>query len=242
MKNLTPAKQDWHVSSTFSNGTCSVAEIVDEAESRRLNSVCIVDKARRSSPWVRDLSNACRAADRDSELEVKSGIEVEILDAKGAFDRPRFASTTDRLFVAAYRLPTPGGPLELEEARSQIERGELFPGTVAEWLVRAYAGAATSHDSVVIAQPFSVLPLLGLDPARIHPSYVRWLAGVLQATTAAVEVNERLRAPSSSVVDCFMTAGVPVLPASGACTLEGVGRHGWYDELLGSVSSLAKAA
>lgn len=242
MKNLTPTNQDWHVGSTFSNGSGSVAEIVEAAEACELKSVCVVDKARRSSPWARALADACHAAGRDSELEVRSGIEIEILDTNGASDPPPFTSKTDRLFVAAYRLPTPRGPLELEEARSQIERGELFPGQVAEWLVRAYAGAATRRDSVVIAQPFSVFPLLGLDPARIHISYVRWLAGVLQTTDAAVEVNERLRAPSSSVVDCLMTAHVPVLPASGARSVDEVGSRDWYDELLGSVSSLARAA
>jgi putative hydrolase len=240
--------RDWHVSSTFSDGTVTVAENVHAAEERGLRSLCVVDRVRRSTVWVRDLVDACSAADREAELEVRSGVEAEVLDTNGTLDVPRSVERVDHLFVVADRLPTPTGPVVPEVAREQIEAGELFAARAMEWLVRAYAGAMRRDESVVLARPFSILPRLGIDPNTIHPPFVRWLAGVMLETGACSEVNESWCAPSSRVVDCFLTAGVPILPASGARSPLAVGRFEWVPGLLKELSwrrygySFARAA
>ncbi len=242
MDDLIRFDEDWHVSSTFSDGTATVAENVHAAESVGLRSLCMVDKARRSNRWVGDLADACRSADREAGLEVSSGVEVEILDTNGTLDAPRSADRADFLFVAADRLPTPSGPVHPEVARMQIEAGELFAARAVEWLVRAYANATRQADAVVLAHPFGILPSLGIDPSAIHPSFVRWLAGVMLDTGARSELNELWRSPSSLVIDCFLTAGVPVLPASNARLPQFLGRFEWGTGLLGSRSGLARAA
>lgn len=145
--------QDWHASSTFSDGTATVAENADAAEALGL-----------------------RSRNQDSEV-----------------------------------------------AREQIEAEELFAARAVEWLVHAYANATRRDDVVVLARPFDVLARLGVDQGAIHPSYMRWLAGAMLESEACGEINESWRAPSPLVVDCFLTAGVTVLPASGARSPAGLG-------------------
>lgn len=242
MKDEIRSNQDWHVSSTFSGGSATVGQIVSTAEALSLDSVCIVDKARRSSTWVRDLVDACRAADRDTEVEVSCGLEVEILDTNGTVELPPFARQVDHLFFAADRLPAPSGPMEVEVARDRIRSGELYPAQVVEWLVRAYANASRQPGSAVVARPFSLLPQLGIDPHGVHSSYARCLAGALQDNEASAEVSESWRAPAPHVVDCLVTAGVPVLPGSGAGSAQALGQNVWYCEAIAGLSSLARVA
>lgn len=243
MRNPISFDQDWHVKSTFSDGTASVAENVQAAEERGLRSLCIADRARPTSPWVPDLAEACRAADRRAGLlEVSSGVEVDLLNTHGTLDAPPFAFGADYVFVAADRLPTPEGPVDPEVARDRIESGELMPARTVEWLVRGYANATRRDAAVILARPFGILPRLGIDPEAIHPAYVRWLAGVMRENGAAAEIHESCRAPSLRVLDCFMTAWLPLLPGSGATSPDAIGRFEWAPGLMGGLSSLACAA
>jgi putative hydrolase len=242
MRNPISFDQDWHVKSTFSDGTATVADNVRAAEDLGLRSLCVVDRARPTSPWVPDLAQACRAADRKTGLEVSSGVEVDLLNTHGTLDAPPFLSSTDYVFVAADRLPTPEGPVDAEVARDRIEAGELMPARAVEWLVRGYANATRRDAAVVLARPFSILPRLGIDPEAIHPAYVRWLAGAMRSNGAAAEIHESCRAPSLLVLDCFMTAWLPLLPGSGADSPDGIGRFDWAPGLMNGLSSLACAA
>jgi hypothetical protein len=242
MRDQLRFDQDWHVSSTFSDGTATVEENVHAAENLGLTSLCIVDRASRASGWVGDLAEACRLADRDASLTVNSGVEVEVLDSHGSLDVPFSAGRADHLFVGASRLPTPTGPMDPEMVRQKIERGELLASRAVEWLVRAYANATRRRSAVVLAHPFSVLPWCGIDPEGIHPAYLRWLAGEMQANGATSEVNESWHAPGPAALDSFLTAGVTVLPASGARSPQAVGRFAWAPKLPAGLSSLARVA
>jgi putative hydrolase len=241
-ENLTRFDQDWHVSSTFSDGSSTVAENVHAAEALGLESLCVVDKASRASGWVRDLAEACSDAGRDASLKLTCGIEVEVVDTNGTLEAPPYAPQVDYLFVAADRLPTPTGPVEPEVARAQIALGDLLPSQAVEWLVRAYANASLGSGQIVLAHPFSVLSRLGMSQQSVHPAYVRWLAGMLLEHGASVEVNELWRAPTAQVLDCLLTAGVPALPGSGARSLQELGHNEWYRGLLRGLSSLARVA
>lgn len=232
--------EDWHVSSTFSGGTATVEEVVHAAATRRLSTVCIVDAARRSSGWVGEFVESCRWADRRTRVEVKAGVEVEVLDTNGSLDRPRSAELADYVYVTARRLPTPTGPVRPEEAREQIASGELLPARAIEWLVRAAANATRREDAVVLAHPFGILPELGIDARNVHPAYVRWLAGVLLDRDAGVEVSERWRCPSVGVLGCLLTAGVTVRACTGSDSAETVGRYAWCREIASGFRDMPK--
>lgn len=231
MDDLIRLDEDWHLSSTFSDGSATVEENVHAAERCGLKRICLVERVRGSTSWVREFAETCRAVARHARVEVNSGVEVEILDTSGKLDLPRFAAEVDYVYAAARRLPTPAGPLDLREAREQIAGGGLLPARAIEWLARASAGAAKREGGVVLAHPFSALSELGIDPRSVHPSYVRWLAGALDERGAHVAISERWRSPSSEVVGCLLTAGVTVRASTGSRSSETVGRYAWCREV-----------
>lgn len=232
MDELIRLDEDWHVSSIFSSGgTASVEETVYAAEACGLKKLCLVEKVRRSSSWVPDFVGVCRSVDRKSPVEIHAGLEAEVLDTRGTLDLPRSAGLADHVFVAAQRLPTPMGPMLPSEARERIATGTLLPARAIEWLVHASASAALREGPVVLADPFRILPELGIGARNVHPAYIRWLAGALVEREACVEISERWRGPSSSVLRCLLRAGVTVRASSGSDSPEGVGRYAWCREI-----------
>jgi len=234
--------EDWHVSSTFSSGYATVEENVQVAEDRGLRAICLVDNVQGSSEWVWDLVDTCRKVDRETAVEVRSGVEAEVLDTNGTLEVPSTAKHADHLFVAANWLPTPGGLIHPEEARAQIAAGKLWPSKALEWLVRAAANAAMQNDSVILSHPFSILPELGIDARNLHPAYVRWLAGVIASREAATEINELWHCASPSVAACFLTAGATVHASSGSTSPETVGRYEWCRRVADRLAGRSDAA
>jgi putative hydrolase len=236
MNNQIELNQDWHVSTTFSDGYASVEENVGVAEERQLQTICLVDDACRSSHWVRHLAASCRRADRQTAVEVHSGIEVELLNSNGLLDLPADAEHVDRIFVTARRLPTPHGPMDLDEARVLIEGGQLLPATVVEWLVRGFSSASRRPSSVVISRPFGILSYLGLDESRVQRPFARCLAASLAGSGSALSISERWYSPCDWVVACFLAAGVPVLASTGSRSPSTVGQYEWCRQVVDELS------
>lgn len=231
--------EDWHVASTFSTGIDTVEENVFAAQVAGMRRLCVVDRARRSSDWVRDLVQACREAGGGSRLEVSCGIEVEVLDTRGTVELPRAADRVDHLYVATRSLPTPQGPLPPEQAREQIARGALLPARAVEWLVRAWAAAAGRADSVVLAAPFALLAEIGVDIDHLHPAYVHWLVRAIASQGVAVELDESRRCPAVRIVEFLLRAGIAVRPASGSTSAESVGRYLWCRQIAAELAGVA---
>jgi histidinol phosphatase-like PHP family hydrolase len=236
MDNQIQLDQDWHVSTTFSDGVATVEENVRAAEDRRLKAVCLVDRVSGMSSWVRRFADTCGRADRRNEVEVHSGVEVEVLNTSGTLDLPANFELVDHLFVTVRRLPTPEGPMRLDEARTKIAAGELLPATVVEWLVRASSNAAKREGSVVVAHPFGILSDLGLDERNIHRPFVRCLAGSLAESGSAITLSERWRSPSAWVAACFVAAGVTVHPSTDSQSPSTLGRYVWCRRVADELS------
>ncbi|HWA55014.1 MAG TPA: hypothetical protein VG816_12675 [Solirubrobacterales bacterium] len=183
---------------------------MEQSEARRLTTICLTERVRHSSDWVREFVRACQAAAYDSSVEVQCALEAELLDASGALDAPPSVALADFLYVTASALPTPRGKLAPEQARREIETGRLLPTKAVEWLVRASVGAVQRHDNAVLLQPFALLASLGLDRRHLHPPMVRWLASEMAARQARCVVDEQVGCPEAWVVDCLLAAGVTV--------------------------------
>lgn len=236
MGQLIRLDEDWHICSDFPGDAAKREQAVHAAEVRGLKKICLVAKVRRHSDRVGEFVRACRALDRSSRVEVSSGIEAEVLDLNGALDLPPGSRSADRLYVCVRRLPTPLGPLELAEARERIASGALLPSRAIEWLFRASVNAGKRDGPVVLTQPLHVLSELGIEPRRVHPAYVRWLAASLAEQEVAAELCERRRGPARSVVRCFLKAGVTVLAASGSGDPDAVGRYEWCREVAAELA------
>lgn len=233
--------EDWHVASIFSGAPATVEQSVRVAEARRLTSLCVVDRVRHTSGWVRDLIAACRLADYETPVAVSCGVEAELLDTNGTLDLPLSAEHADYVFAAADRLPTPRGPLRPEQAREKIEAGELLPARAVEWLVRASANAALRHENLVLARPFSILPSLGFSEEDLHPAFVRWLGTVMAKRGAGAEINERWRCAGARVAAIFLACGVTVRPGTECRSQQELGRYEWCRRVLSEGHSLVTA-
>lgn len=233
--------EDWHVRSTFSDGSATVRQNVIAAEARGLRTICLVDQVRGVTDWLAEFVKTCDAAARESTVRVHSGVEATLLDTEGRLDMPASAVLADFVFAADHQLPTPRGPMHPDVAREKIEAGELLPAKAVEWLVRAAAHAVLRYDRIVLARPFSILPRLGLDEGALHRPFVRWLATVMAKRQAAVEISERWRCPQPWVVECFLAAGVTVHACSDSRAVETVGRYGWCRDVADEVARAVRA-
>jgi hypothetical protein len=218
--------EDWYVNAEFDRGARAIHRIVKLAEARGLTTICLTERVRRSSDWLRDFTETARLAGRGSAVDVNCAVEAEILDADGRLDAPPSASLADFVFLSCSALPTPYGPLAPVRARELIATGKLLPAKAIEWLARAAVEAVRRYDDVVLLRPFNLLQPLGLDRRHLHPPIVRWLAGEMARREARCVVDERLQCPDSWVVDCFLTAGVTVSATAGG-DLEDIGDYEW---------------
>lgn len=226
--------EDWHATSIFSGAPATVEQNVRVAEARRLTSLCVVDRVRHTSGWVRDLIAACRMADYATPVAVSCGVEAELLDTNGTLDLPLSAEHVDYVYAAADRLPTPMGPMLPERAREKIEAGELLPAKAVEWLVRASANAALRHRNLVLARPFSLLTSLGLSESDLHPAFVRGLGTVMAKRGACAEINERWHCAGPRVTNILLACGVTVRAGTDCRSQEELGRYEWCRQIIGS--------
>ena len=71
---LAPGRLDLHTHSTFSDGTCSVAQLIDEARAQGLSGIAVTDHDTLAHlPEIRTLS-------RETGFPVLAGLEVSTLN------------------------------------------------------------------------------------------------------------------------------------------------------------------
>lgn len=61
--------EDWHVHSSFSDGSATVMQNVRAAEARGPRSLCVVDQVRGPTDWVSEFVEACRVAARETAVQ-----------------------------------------------------------------------------------------------------------------------------------------------------------------------------
>jgi hypothetical protein len=226
--------EDWYISAAFRHDPRNVQRAVEQAEARGMSTICLVERVRHSTDWIRDFTEAVRISGRGSTVEVKCALEVELLDTNGLLDAPVSSGLADFIFLSGSSLPTPHGPLAPALAREAIATGKLLPAKATEWLVRALVGAVQRYDDAALVRPLGLLPVLGLDRGHLHPPVVRWLAAEMAARGSRCVLDEQLRCPDPWVVDCLLAAGVTVSASSSGYELRNMGNYEWC-------SALAKA-
>ena len=92
-----------------------------------------------------------------------------------------------------------------------IASRELAATDVLEAIVDSTAAAVRSHDHVVIAHLFSVLPKIGLDESDVPSELLERLADAAVEGGARIEVDERWSCPSARTVAPFVARGVELL-------------------------------
>jgi putative hydrolase len=225
-----------HVHSTYSDGTGTVAENLEEAERAGLTALTCVDHVRSDTYWVPAFADEVRELGRGTDIEVRSAVEAKILDTSGELDMPADTGGVDRIYAADHRVPLDDGPADPAAVRIAIADGDADPADVIESIVTATANAAARNRNLVIAHLFSVLPKIGLEESDVSDASLARLAAAVSEAGASIEVDERWRCPSARTLRPFRDAGVPILLSTDSHSPGTIGR---YDYCLGVIEELA---
>lgn len=225
---------DWHVHTDLGRGSASAVGMVDAAQAAGLHTVGITDQVSAATEWLPDYVEMVRAFARP-EITVSCGVETAVLDRAGRLDLPADVAGLDHVVVTAVVVPGPQGPVEVEDARAALERGDVTGAQVVDDLVAAMiAAVGTSPARTILGRPFSLLPQLGIDDDVVTDDHLLALAEACLAAGAVVEVDETWRAPSARIAVGLSDAGVTLVAGSDATTPRGVGAWRYLGALTGT--------
>jgi putative hydrolase len=233
---MSERHQDMHVHSTFSDGANTIEENIAEAESLGLRELGCVDHVRADTEWVPAYVAAIAALRDRTEVRLQCGIEAKLLDTAGALDLPESCAGVQAIYAADHQVPLADGPHHPREVRAALEARDASPAEIVGAIVASTAAAVQSHDRVVIAHFFSVLPKVGLDEADVGMAPLHDLARATAASGGRIEVSERWRCPSARTLRPFAEHGVPILLSTDSHRRETIGR---YEHCTGVLAALA---
>lgn len=231
-------REDNHVHSTFSDGKGTIAENIAAAEARGLERLTCVDHVRVDTAWAPDFVRAVRAADEETEIELRCGLEAKLLDTTGSLDIPADLGGADYIYAADHQVPLASGPTHPREVKAAIESGEMTALEVLEAIIEATTNAVERHENVVIAHLFSVLPKIGLVESEVPAELVAGLAAAADRNGARIEIDERWSCPGAATLAPFRELGVPILLSTDSHKPDSIGR---YEYCLGVLSELESA-
>jgi putative hydrolase len=239
--------EDYHVHSTFSDGSSTLAENVAAAQERGLRTLCLVDHVRRDTAWVPEFAAAVDQYRGLGGMTVLAGVEAKILDTSGRLDLPPGLDGTgldgtgpgdgtggiDLVLIADHQFPGEQGPVHPAEAAAAIERGEMTPAGAIERLCTATANALAAGRPALVAHLFSVLPKIGLSEELVPDRLLAHLAGRAARAGAMVEVNEKWSCPSVRSLSFLAAAGVPLVASSDSHHCASVGAYSYVRQAAG---------
>jgi putative hydrolase len=234
--------RDMHVHSTFSGGTNTIEENVAEAERIGLTELACVEQVRGSTRWIPAYVAAIRESRKRTPVVLRCAIEAKILDTYGCLDLPTELDGIDAVYAASHQAPSPDGPMNPRSTRERIEEGELDPQMVLRWIVSGTLAALHSHERLVIAHLFSVLPKLGLEEEEVSADLVDSLAVAAAESDAQIVVDEHWRCPAVRTLRPFLRHGVPLLLGSGSHASETVGHYDYCAGVLRELHPRSLAA
>jgi histidinol phosphatase-like PHP family hydrolase len=218
---------DAHVHTGFAAGRDSVGVVVSAADRAALTSLTFADQVGPETTWLSAYADAVRRARRRTELTLRIGAEVEVVQQDGWLAWPTDLSHLEVVSIAVSRLPLAGGPLRSREVRSLLATGDLVGEQVTEILVTATINGlqrAARYVPVQLARPLSLLTQVGIDDAAVTPEILAALAAACREAGASVEISEAWRSPSPGIVAALREADVSLVAASDARYADEVGR------------------
>ncbi len=226
------AGADWHTHSTTSDGVDSLADMAAAGAATGLHTLGLSDHVRESTAWLPEYVAEVRALRVDG-LQIRCGVEVKMLDARGRLDLPASLPELDYLLVADHQFPGPDGPVHPARVLEDITSGRLRRADAIEQVVTATCGALRSSPfPAIVAHLFSLLPKCGLDEGDVTDELLDALASAARETDAAVESNEKWRCPSAPVLSGLADRGVRLTAGSDAHRAADVGRWRYLAEAV----------
>ncbi|WP_424466740.1 PHP domain-containing protein [Pseudoclavibacter helvolus] len=237
---------DWHVHSVFSDDARSPMEAnVRAAEARGLVRMRATDHVRVDTPWVPEFVAAVASARRSTGVELFSGVEAKILDARGTLDVPRDLRVgrggVDGIVIADHQFPGVDGPWSPTSTRERLAAG-LSVGDALDLLIGATVAAMhAAGGGAQLAHPFSILPKVGLDESQLSAEHLRaWAVGARETGTS-IEVNEKWACPSPRSIGVALAEGATLVASTDSHHADDVGVYSRVRELLAQVPAATES-
>jgi putative hydrolase len=237
--------EDWHVHSTFSDGTDTLEANVAAAVERGLTRLGCVDHVRRDSRHVPAFVEAMRALRDSAPITLTTGVEAKILDAAGTLDLPPELDDIDFVYIADHQFPDETGPVSPRTIRDAIGTGELTAMEVVEELVNATIASMVRYAPIyrlVLAHPFSILPKLSLTESTIADEAITRLLATAHLTETSIEVSERWRCPSERVAKMAAAHHVRLIASTDSHRAADVGRYTYVAQLAENLGATHRFA
>jgi putative hydrolase len=102
---------DYQMHTNYTDGECSIAEILERCSERKLRSVAFTEHVRRSTEWFDSFADdVAKIAEQYQDLEVFAGCEAKALDYDGALDvSQEIFSRAQVVLGSVHRFPGPDG-------------------------------------------------------------------------------------------------------------------------------------
>lgn len=228
--------EDMHVHSTFSDGRNSLEENLGSAMLQKLRALCCVERVNKDTPWVADFIRSVRLLKAPKSLTVYAGVEASFADAHGTLDMPPDVDGLDHLFVGDRRFPWEDHTVHPKQVQQWLESGTISKEEALGALFDAMHAAVDSHDRLVFAHLFDILPRIGLSENQVPMDAVEKFAEHARDKGVSVEVSERDRCPSLRVVKTLSRVGVRLMASSNSRRASTVGRYDYVAEIAEGLS------
>jgi putative hydrolase len=227
---------DFHVHSTYSDDArSSIAENIAAASAAGLSQLRLIDHVRQSTPWVPEfLAEVGRQLEVDG-LEVLTGVEAKILNARGGLDLPGGLGGIGAIIIADHQFPGLDGPWSPEVTREKLAAG-LSTSDALDLLVGALIAAMQSVEHGQLAHCFSILPKIGLDESDLSDEHLLAWSTAAARTGTLVEVNEKWGCPGPRSLRAALAAGATLVASTDSHRADEVGRYDRVAAILGELA------
>lgn len=230
-------REDLHVHSTFSDGAGTIADNVAAATAAGLVRLGCVDHVRTDSDWLPTFVAAVHAAQRDTAIELRIGVEAKLLDQTGTLDVPAVRAGVDRIYAADHQLPLGARCLGPREVRGLLAAGEVTAAAVVTALVDALVGAAARYPRLVIAHLWSALPKVGITEDDVPEPELARLAEALYRHQVEIEIDEQWACPGIATARYLRRGGITILASSDAHRPAAIGRYQHVDAVFAALDA-----
>lgn len=222
--------------STYSDDArSSIAENIAAASAAGLSQLRLIDHVRQSTPWVPEfLAEVGRQLEVDG-LEVLTGVEAKILNARGGLDLPGGLGGIGAIIIADHQFPGLDGPWSPEVTREKLAAG-LSTSDALDLLVGALIAAMQSVEHGQLAHCFSILPKIGLDESDLSDEHLLAWSTAAARTGTLVEVNEKWGCPGPRSLRAALAAGATLVASTDSHRADEVGRYDRVAAILGELA------
>ncbi len=227
---------DFHVHSTYSDDArSSIAENIAAASTAGLSQLRLIDHVRQSTTWVAEFLAEVKRQPEVDGLEILTGVEAKILNARGGLDLPSGLGGIGAIVIADHQFPGLDGPWSPEVTREKLAAG-LSTADALDLLVGALIAAMESVEHGQLAHCFSILPKIGLDESDLSDEHLSAWSTAAARTGTLVEINEKWGCPGPRSLHAALAAGATLVASTDSHLANEVGRYDRVAAILGELA------